>query len=166
MSLPAAFGRGYSDDMWEINNGLQALSFLYSIIIGGIFSLIYDVLRSVRKCREFSCFEIFIQDILYFVIITPTTFLFLLATNNGEIRAYAIIGIIFGFCLLRFTFSFIFLKVLCFIFTTFFWCIGNISRSVYRFFAYCEGFVCDIWKNMAKFLLFAFNFCKKLLKKQ
>lgn len=98
--------------MWEINSNFQVLSFLYSLCLGGIFSLIYDVFKAIRLALRFSTILTFIADILYFLIICFMSFCFFLATTGGEIRAYILIGFIIGFFTIRFILSDIIVKIL------------------------------------------------------
>ena len=97
--------------MWEIDISLQALSFLRSMALGMIYCLMYDILRTLRKNFDFSDIAISLQDIIYFLIISPVTFIFLLATTNGEVRFYIIFGIGIGFLISRATVSKILLLV-------------------------------------------------------
>ena len=105
--------------MWEINNNFQLISFLISCGVGIVYCLIYDVLRAIRKSCAVTDGTVFLQDIVYFVIISITTFMLLTALSNGEIRSYVIIGLLLGFLLCFCTFSKINLKVLVFIFSKF-----------------------------------------------
>lgn len=91
--------------MWEINSRGQILTFLYSLLTGGIFCLSYDVFRAARKAVKHSVAAIFIEDIFCFTVWAYAFFCFLLATVNGEIRFFAIIGVILGFAVTRLTVS-------------------------------------------------------------
>ena len=127
--------------MWEINNSFQLISFLISCGVGIVYCLIYDILRAVRKSFTVTDATVFLQDIVYFITISITTFMLLTALSNGEIRSYVIIGILLGFLLCFFTFSKINLKVLVFILTKFHfvsdWFVGSINAmldAICRFF--------------------------------
>ncbi len=102
--------------MWEISNSFQAISFLYSIILGIGFCLIYDVLRAFRKQTTPSFFEVLIEDLIYFIFAALITFIFLMSVSNGELRGYVIIGITIGFTVCFFTLSRIWIIALTFIF--------------------------------------------------
>ncbi len=102
--------------MWEIDNNFQLISFLISCGVGVVYCLIYDILRAIRKSVIVTDGTVFLQDIVYFVIISVTTFMLLTALSNGEIRSYVIIGLLLGFSLCFCTFSKINLKVLIFLF--------------------------------------------------
>ena len=85
--------------MWEIDNNFQLISFLISCGVGVIYCLVYDILRAVRKSTNVTDGMVFLQDIVYFIIISITTFMLLTALSNGEIRSYVIIGLMLGFLL-------------------------------------------------------------------
>ncbi len=102
--------------MWEINNSLQILGFVRSILLGALFCFWFDILRSVRKVFNCGVTAVFWQDIIFWLTCAPITFCFLLAVTNGEIRAYVIFGIIIGFLVFRITLSKIFLRIISFVF--------------------------------------------------
>lgn len=85
--------------MWEICNSFQIISFLYALALGVIYCVIYDFLRSIRQIIPHKDITVFFEDIIYFLIISILTFIFLMATTNGSVRSYILVGISFGFCL-------------------------------------------------------------------
>ena len=91
--------------MWEISNSLQAVCFLRAIILGLSLSLFYDIFSALRKSGLNSFFDVLVEDIIFFAVATPIIFLFLIATTNGEVRLYIILGIIIGFLILKLTLS-------------------------------------------------------------
>lgn len=74
----------------------QFQTFLYSLMMGAILGVIYDVFRISRLIANFRQWGLFFQDILYFFMSGICTFLFCLAYNYGEIRFYIIAGEIIG----------------------------------------------------------------------
>ena len=152
--------------MWEISNTFQVFGFLRAICLGGIFCIIYDILRALRNNGFNTDFAVYLQDILYFVIISPITFCCLLATTNGELRAYFFVGIIVGFIIIRLFLSRVilimlskfiglFLKLKNMLFEVF----NRLFGCVFRFY----GYVKDIFRKKLVILL---KCCKKLLKKR
>ena len=89
--------------MWEINNSTQAINFSRAVILGILFCLLYSIFSSIRKAGKDSFTAVLLEDLLYFIIITPVLFLFLLSTTNGELRFYILFGILIGFALLKVT---------------------------------------------------------------
>lgn len=91
--------------MWEISVGDQLLTVVYSICLGIILCVCYDVLRAFRRAMGSGAVAIFIGDIFYFIISAFAVFLFLLARTNGEIRGYVLVCALSGFVLCRVTLS-------------------------------------------------------------
>lgn len=144
--------------MWEISNKLQAVSFLYSLVLGVIFCAFYDVFRAVRLVFKPKDWQVFLQDIIYFSIISFTTFIFLLSLTNGEIRGYILFGTVLGFCVFYFTVSKYFLMVLKKTIWLINWCFGKINDGCNWLFSKIESIISKISLNTVTFL-------KKLLKK-
>jgi len=143
--------------MWEINSNLQIATFLYSLILGVIFEIFYDVFRAMRKILSHKNIAVFIEDVVYFLVISLITFLFLLGFTNGEVRAYILFGIGVGFYLFYKLFS---RYILCFL--TF------ITKWIFKVFslilkAYKRSFS-KIYEIIAVFLENSTVFWKKVLK--
>lgn len=98
--------------MWEINIADQVYTFLFALLLGAVFCLLYDIIRAVRKAGADSFASAFAGDIFFWIISAFATFLFLLARTNGEIRGYALFAIAMGFASARFTLSPIIFKAL------------------------------------------------------
>ena len=148
------FWVGYLSKMWEISNSVQALTFLYSCILGGIFCLLYDFLRALRYVFKFKNIFVLFQDVFYFFVCSVITFIFLLATTNGEIRGFVICGILLGYVIGFLTFSKMFLKILKFI-----------ILKMYSIFRFLNSIFNKFLNKVNKFLKNMLNSCKKGLKK-
>ena len=144
--------------MWEINNTSQAASFFYSIILGVIFALFYDFFRSYRIVKPQTSLSVFLEDILFFLLLSITTFLFLLSLTNGEIRGYVLIGILLGFMLFIFTLSKYYIIAMTAILKLIISVITLFSKGFYLLFDEIDCFFMKIFKNTLKYL-------KKCLKK-
>ena len=151
--------------MWEIDLANQTTSFLLSAALGVILCIIYDVFRSYRKVKLPSVIAVFVQDVVFFALSAVLTFLLLIATTKGQIRAYVFLGIIIGFAVCRISLSIIIFKVLVWLFKK----CKSLLRLINGIFSRCFLFLCDkfkvllnktveIFKNM-------FFSCKKLLHK-
>ncbi len=143
--------------MWEISNATQVMNFLYSIALGVIFAIIYDIFRSIRVVKVHSAIMVFLEDIFYFSIISTATFIFLLAVTYGEIRAFVIIGIGIGFLLFFLTLSRYFLKILTYIFNSISSLFKFFIAGFYYIFEKIDYFISSFLKNTLKY-------CKKVLK--
>ncbi|HZJ78162.1 MAG TPA: spore cortex biosynthesis protein YabQ [Clostridia bacterium] len=74
----------------------QTQIFFYSLGLGFLLGILYDVFRTVRLAISSAKRLILIQDILYVLICTFVSFLFFMVVNNGQIRGYIILGEAFG----------------------------------------------------------------------
>ncbi|MEG0664268.1 MAG: spore cortex biosynthesis protein YabQ, partial [Clostridia bacterium] len=92
----------------------QSTIFLYSLLIGVALSIVYDVIRILRKCFKLSKNDLIktgIEDIIFFAICSFLTFLYLLKMTEGNVRGFIILGEIVGFALHHYTFGFLFMKI-------------------------------------------------------
>lgn len=85
--------------------GNQTATFLYAVLFGCLICLLYDVFRLVRVTKKYTVLSVFVQDILFWALVTFLTFLFLLSRTNGALRGFVIVGQILGFIIFRCTFS-------------------------------------------------------------
>lgn len=152
--------------MWEIDNLSQLLAFLYSAALGGIYCIIYDFLRALRKEIKFGTAAVFVSDILYSLICAVTCFCFLLAVTGGQPRGYVFAGAAVGFLVTRLTASpivaLVFCKALravCFVFK---W----ISTLLSRFFTRITAQTERLGKKVKKIFVLSANTLKKHLKKK
>jgi spore cortex biosynthesis protein YabQ len=85
----------------EISVLEQTSVFFFAIVMGGVISTFYDIIKILRITFKFDKVKIFFFDMGYFFVSGIVTFLFIIAFNNGEIRFYVIVGEIIGFYLYR-----------------------------------------------------------------
>lgn len=149
--------------MWEINNLSQLSGLFYSVIMGVIFGILYDVLRAVRIITNFKNFTVFFQDILYFFIIANITFIYFLSVTNGEIRFYILIGTFIGFLAYFFTISKFVILLFKILFSRTLKLIIGISKLFYRFFDFCDLKITTFLKNVLKCFKKVLKKCKCML---
>lgn len=70
--------------------------FLIFVVMGMLFSIIFDVFRAIRKIRKGKKLSIYIQDIIYFIIIGIILTMLIVNYMNTELRVYLILAIILG----------------------------------------------------------------------
>jgi len=75
----------------------QAVVFLYSLILGAVLGMFYDVFRIIRIALKSSTASVFIQDLLYFSSSAVICFVFMMKYNFGELRGYILLGALIGF---------------------------------------------------------------------
>lgn len=66
------------------------------LIAGILFGAVYDILRFFRLIFPGKR-AVFVFDLLFFIIISPVTFLLLLSYNNGQVRVFYFTAALFGF---------------------------------------------------------------------
>ena len=74
----------------------ETITFLIFIVMGMVFSVIFDVFRAIRKVKKMKNMTIYFQDILYFLIIGTILLLIIINYMNTELRVYLILAIILG----------------------------------------------------------------------
>lgn len=136
--------------MWEINNLAQFLSFLYSVVLGTIYALVYDVFKSVRIKISCSVAGIFFQDIIYSLLCAVGCYVFLIAVAAGEVRAFVLFGIAVGFIVWRLTLSgisvFIFSKIIGLLYIAY----SKFTGLLNGFFGLVERLSRNLFKKVAK----------------
>ncbi|WP_077534482.1 spore cortex biosynthesis protein YabQ [Massiliimalia massiliensis] len=70
--------------------------FFQACLLGVILGIIYDCFRVFRQFIPSGKIFTFFQDLLFFFTATLFTFLFLVATNHGQLRIYLIAGELLG----------------------------------------------------------------------
>ena len=70
----------------------QVMVFVYSLALGVLLGVTYDVFRIIRMIINSKNIAVFIQDVLYFIISGVITFLFVLGVNSGNSRFYILAG--------------------------------------------------------------------------
>lgn len=152
--------------MWEISNSLQTQDFLRSIVLGVILCVIYCFFAALRKAGLNSTISVFFEDLIFLLIASPICFLFLLATTNGEVRMYVLIGALVGFFLFKFTlfklFLFLFSKFFIYFYKGYCWIISLFLRILGCFYGCFSKIFSKTLKNFKKPL----NTLKKGLKNQ
>lgn len=89
----------------------QAYVFLTSVFVGGILAIIFDLFRLFRRKKNTKSYIVYIQDIIYWIIVTLVIIFSAFVTNDGELRGYMFIGYILGAIIYIVTFSQYILKV-------------------------------------------------------
>lgn len=101
--------------MWEIGLNHQALTVVLSVFVGFVFCLIFDTIKAIRVFLKLKTFGVFISDVLFFIIISPLEFCFLLSRSFGEIRGFILVAQVMGFFCFRSLISKTYIKLLIFL---------------------------------------------------
>ena len=95
----------------NINIYNQLFNLAIFIITGMIIGVLFDIFRIIRRSFKTPDFITYIEDILFWIL-TGFVLLFTIFTfNNGEIRIYIFVGIVFGAIIYLLTLSQYFIKI-------------------------------------------------------
>lgn len=83
----------------------QAYLFVMFIINGILIGFLFDIFRILRKSFKTSDTITYIEDITFWILTGILTLYFIFTYNNGEIRLYIFLGIIFGISIYILTIS-------------------------------------------------------------
>lgn len=82
--------------MYNVEQSQQMLIFLASLGVGFLLGVLYDFLRALRLSFTRGKWSVIIFDLLYFFMVAFLSYIFILASNKGEVRSYIIIGELLG----------------------------------------------------------------------
>lgn len=74
----------------------QVYIFFTSVIIGAIMGVIFDFFRALRRKGNTKNILVYIQDIIFWLIIAIIIIVSSFIINNGELRGYMLLGYILG----------------------------------------------------------------------
>ena len=95
-----------------MNNFSQESIFIFFFIIGNIIGLIFDLFRVIRKNIKTPDIITFFEDTVFFIISGIIIIGGIIKLNNGEIRAFLFLGVIFGLLLYFLTISKLYVIIL------------------------------------------------------
>lgn len=90
----------------------QVYVFFWSILVGVVLALIFDFFRISRRKGTTKNFVVYIQDVLYWIIVAVIIIISAFVTNDGELRGYMFIGYIIGAIFYLILFSKLFIKII------------------------------------------------------
>lgn len=83
----------------------QAYLFVMFIINGILIGFLFDIFRILRKSFKTNDIITYIEDVTFWILTGILTLYFIFKYNNGEIRLYIFLGIIFGIAIYILTLS-------------------------------------------------------------
>ena len=83
----------------------QTYIFLLSCLAGIFSGFIFDIFRIKRKLIKTSDIVVYIEDIVYWLIISVVLFILMYYSNESEIRSYILFGNFIGVIIYIFIFS-------------------------------------------------------------
>ena len=74
----------------------QVYIFLSSVLIGAIMGVVFDFFRALRRNGNTKNIIVYIQDIVFWLIIAVIIITSSFILNNGDLRGYMLIGYVLG----------------------------------------------------------------------
>ena len=74
----------------------QAWLFLYTVLFGILFAVVYDTLRAVRRAVPHALFIIQLEDIIFWLGGGAASYWLMFSSNYGEIRGFCLLGLGLG----------------------------------------------------------------------
>ncbi len=90
---------------------LQLLDFFEFVVVGVIISILFDFFRAYRSARKINNFMVFIQDIIYFFLVTIIIVFSIINILDSNLRLYIFFAILLGIITYISIFSKFFLKL-------------------------------------------------------
>jgi len=103
----------------------ETITFFVFILVGIIIGIIFDFFRALRKIRQYKDKYIYIQDIIFFLIIGIFLSAVLIYNLEDELRVYLFLAVFLGIIIYASTISIYIVK--------FFSKIIQISKSIFNF---------------------------------
>jgi len=81
----------------------ECLIFLYSIILGAVLGVVFDVFRVIRAVIPHNSFFVAFEDIIFMLIWTFSLVIFSVELSGGNIRFFCFVGTLLGFTIYFFS---------------------------------------------------------------
>lgn len=91
----------------------QSIAFLYSLMLGVILGLVYEIFKIIRIAFSFKKTTILFYDVVYVIIYTLAVFVFSIAFLQGYTRIYLFFGCFIGLVVFKITLGRLFSKIYC-----------------------------------------------------
>ena len=125
----------------------QFNDFIFFVILGIIISCIFDIFRTLRKVqKKNSIYVVMIQDIIFFVIITILTAIYMVNVIDDRVRVYMFVAMAIGVAISRKIIS----KSLIKFYSTIFYTILNSIKFLCVPLELWKSIICKITKKITK----------------
>ncbi len=89
--------------LYGLSLATQTKNFLFSLGLGFIMGIFYDVFRIIRISISQKKIVVIIFDVLYCIFLGFSDFIFFITVNEGQIRFYLLCGELMGFAVYYFS---------------------------------------------------------------
>lgn len=146
----------------------QLIEFIQFILIGLVISVIFDFFRAYRVAKKPNNLIVFIQDFIYFFIVTIIIICSIINVSDSSLRFYIFIALILGISIYMSVLSQFFMKlydkifkVINFIFDLFILPLKLLFQFMQKIYKFFEKYI----KKCCKMFLYMVSLiCNKLLK--
>lgn len=128
----------------------QVYVFIWTIITGAIMGLVFDAFRIFRKNFKSRDFFVYIQDILFWLIIAILLIVSAFLINDGELRGYMFLGYILGILFYMLAFSKFVIMIATFIINVIIKMVKIIIRPIIKILNPLTKIIDKTWNNMCK----------------
>lgn len=97
--------------MYGTPHSQQLLIFITALGVGFLLGILYDILRAVRLSLTKSKKANIFFDILYFIFFALFSYLYIIASNKGDVRLYILAGEVIGWAFYYFSFGIAVIKL-------------------------------------------------------
>ncbi len=74
----------------------QVYIFLWSVLVGAIMGVVFDFFRALRRNGNTRNIIVYLQDVIFWLIVAIIIITSSFILNNGELRGYMLIGYLLG----------------------------------------------------------------------
>ena len=89
---------------------LEICFLFHSFLMGILITVLYDLLRILRRILPHNILAISLEDFLYWIVCSLLVFAMLIRENNGILRWFAVAGAMAGMLLYQLTLGALFVK--------------------------------------------------------
>lgn len=89
----------------------QMLIFLKACMLGCFICIVYDCFRIIRILFTNPAWLVFIEDIIFIILATVSSFVFIVTQNNGQFRFFLLVGELIGGIIYFYTISKVIIKI-------------------------------------------------------
>ena len=133
----------------------QIKTLIYFILTGISIGILFDIFRIMRKSFKTLDFITYIQDFLFWILTGLILIVSIFIFNNGDLRGYIFIGILFGIFIYMLLLSNIFIKFFITIIECMKKIVGFPIKIMMKFLKKCiinpmNKFLCKIYAKISK----------------
>ncbi|WWR15782.1 spore cortex biosynthesis protein YabQ [Lachnospiraceae bacterium JLR.KK008] len=111
---------------------LEIYFLFHSFLMGILITVLYDILRILRRMIRHNILAVSVEDFLYWTACSLIIFGMLIRENNGTLRWFAVAGAMAGMFLYKITIGFLFVKYVSLLLIKVLHIMGKLIRLILR----------------------------------